>query len=257
MFEEPYRWVEAVRNRREYLEEQLASGSPVIGLPYRDGVLLATLGSGTPKLYEVYDQIAFGGMGHPTDLEKLRTSVLDLAHVEGFNRSPSDVNLPRLIKFGIAPAVKQAFEEILHAPFITKLLFAEITIPGCTPLFLRLNYDGVFEENEKFGVLAPTPFLADQMEKFIRSKGETASLPLNQALPIALRGWALSLVPPSDFDAKGETLPQEPLLDSLLKEKLSKLTLEVSLLDKTLPGTAKYRTLPRKELQPLLDEWLR
>jgi proteasome alpha subunit len=98
MYDEPFRWVEAVRNRHDYLEDQLSTGSPIIGLPYRDGALLATLGTGTPKLYEIYDQIALGGMGHPADLEKLRNVVLDVAHVEGFNRSPADVTLGRLMK---------------------------------------------------------------------------------------------------------------------------------------------------------------
>ena len=28
MIEEPYRWVEAIANRREYIETQLAAGSP-------------------------------------------------------------------------------------------------------------------------------------------------------------------------------------------------------------------------------------
>ena len=29
MIEEPYRWVEAIANRREYIEHQLAGGSPI------------------------------------------------------------------------------------------------------------------------------------------------------------------------------------------------------------------------------------
>ena len=41
MLEEPYRWVEAINNRREYVEDQLASGSPVVGTTYADGVLAA------------------------------------------------------------------------------------------------------------------------------------------------------------------------------------------------------------------------
>ena len=32
MIEEPYRWVEAISNRREYIENELATGSPTIGL---------------------------------------------------------------------------------------------------------------------------------------------------------------------------------------------------------------------------------
>ena len=74
MYEEPYRWIEAVGNRRQYLDEQFAKGSPVVALAYADGILVLTVSRGTPKLYEIYDRIALGGMGHPADLEKLRFS---------------------------------------------------------------------------------------------------------------------------------------------------------------------------------------
>ena len=40
MIEEPYRWVEAIANRREYIETQLAPGSPIAALSCRDGILL-------------------------------------------------------------------------------------------------------------------------------------------------------------------------------------------------------------------------
>ena len=90
MYEEPYKWVEAVGNRRQYLDEQFKQGSPVVALAYEAGILLLTVSKGTPKLYEIYDRLALGGMGHPADLEKLRFSLLEMAHVEGFNRSPSD-----------------------------------------------------------------------------------------------------------------------------------------------------------------------
>ena len=32
MTEEPYRWVEAISNRREYIEHQLSGGSPIVAL---------------------------------------------------------------------------------------------------------------------------------------------------------------------------------------------------------------------------------
>ena len=98
MYEEPYRWVEAVGNRRTYLDEQFRQGSPVVALGYDGGLLLTTVSKGTSKLYEIYDRIALGGMGHPADLEKLRFSLLEMAHTEGFNRSPSDVTGSRLVK---------------------------------------------------------------------------------------------------------------------------------------------------------------
>ena len=43
MIEEPYRWVEAIANRREYIETQIAGGSPIVALTYREGILLFTL----------------------------------------------------------------------------------------------------------------------------------------------------------------------------------------------------------------------
>ena len=30
MIDEPYRWVEAISNRREYIENELATGSPTL-----------------------------------------------------------------------------------------------------------------------------------------------------------------------------------------------------------------------------------
>ncbi|MBH0184408.1 MAG: proteasome subunit alpha, partial [Nitrospira sp.] len=100
MYEEPYKWVEAVGNRRQYLDEQFKQGSPVVALVYDSGILLLTVSKGTPKLYEIYDRLALGGMGHPADLEKIRFSLLEMAHVEGFNRSPSDVTGGRMVKYG-------------------------------------------------------------------------------------------------------------------------------------------------------------
>ena len=40
MLDEPYRWADAVSNRREYIEDQLRGGSPVVGLGYKGGALL-------------------------------------------------------------------------------------------------------------------------------------------------------------------------------------------------------------------------
>ena len=256
MYEEPYRWIEAVRNRREYLEEQLSAGGPIVALPYENGALLATLGGGTPKLYEVYDQIAFGGMGHPADLEKLRNVVLDSAHIEGFNRSPVDVTVQRLMKFGLAPMVKQAFEEILHAPYICKIVMAELSFPSGAPHFFQLNYDGVFEEREQGLILAPTPAVAQRMEAFLKGVGDPASLSLKEALRAALRTWAVSQLPVPEGEEK-ESAPKANRLDGLLKKALEDRVIEAALLDRTQPGSSKYRTLSKEEVQTLTHGWFK
>ena len=101
MLDEPYRFAEAVSNRRDYIEDQLRGGSPVVGLTYADGILFLTLGRGQQKIYETYDRIAMGSVGHPTDIEKLRQAAVDLASVVGFNYSDADVTLQQIVHFGL------------------------------------------------------------------------------------------------------------------------------------------------------------
>src|ERR1700738_4734155 len=63
MIEEPYRWVEATANRREYIETQLAAGSPIAAVGYRDGILFVTLGRARQKIFEIYDRIGMAVSG--------------------------------------------------------------------------------------------------------------------------------------------------------------------------------------------------
>ena len=49
MTEEPYRWLEAVANRRDYVREQLKGGSPVFAACLPEGILLLGVGSGQSR----------------------------------------------------------------------------------------------------------------------------------------------------------------------------------------------------------------
>src|SRR5947209_3801510 len=108
MIEEPYRWVEAIANRREYIEGQLAPGSPIAALGYRDGILFLTIGQTRQKLFEIYDRIGMGAIGHPGDIERLRMAAIELASTEGFTRSAADVSLRRLAHYSLSPVMKGA-----------------------------------------------------------------------------------------------------------------------------------------------------
>ena len=102
MTEEPYRWLEAIGNRREYIREQMRGGTPVFALSRPEGILLLGVGQGQSKVFEIYDRHAFAALGHPVDIEKLRQVAIEAAHLEGFNRSSKDVTLRRLISFALS-----------------------------------------------------------------------------------------------------------------------------------------------------------
>src|SRR6185503_5627945 len=142
MHEEPFRWVEAIANRREYIEDQLAPGSPIVALSYRDGILLFTLSRERQKIFEIYDRIALGGLGHPGDIERLRLAAIEVASTEGFARSTDDVSLRRLANYSLSPALKAAFEQIYGPPYLARMLFAELGRGTAPNTFLRLDYDG-------------------------------------------------------------------------------------------------------------------
>ena len=191
MYEEPYRWVEAIHNRRQYLQDQLKQGTPIVALSYPHGVAIVTFNRGTQKLYEIYDRIALAGMGHPADLEKLRFQMLDLAHVEGFQRSPSDVTGARLVKYGIAPVVKDAFEEIYKAPYISKILIAELGEKQTQDHFVRLDYDGGFEESTTAAVIGATVEVQSHMLAYLKTRHHDLGESLESVLNAALFTWAI------------------------------------------------------------------
>jgi proteasome alpha subunit len=270
MYEEPYRWVEAVGNRRQYLDEQFKQGSPVVALTYDGGILMTTVSKGTPKLYEIYDRLALAGMGHPTDLEKLRFSLLEMAHVEGFNRSPSDVTGSRLVKYGIAPVIKQAFEEVYKAPFIVRILVAELGQKPEKDALLTINYDGTFEETTGCAVLAATPAAQTKMTAYLKEQ-TPSTLTLGQAVDLSLRTWAIGSLAhqqeESDQRAEAESpasragssvaaTPGTDVLVEHVRGIASGRTVECAVLERQAPGTSKYRPLKPVDLSRLLPKAL-
>ncbi len=266
MYEEPYRWIEAVANRRTYLDDQFSQGNPLVAVSFSQGILLVTVNRGTEKIYEIYDRIALGGMGHPADLEKLRYTLLDMAHVEGFQRSPSDVTASRLMKNGLAPVIKQAFEEIFKAPYITKVLLAEVgTIKERDRLF-SINYDGMYEEQQEFALLSASSSIRESLAR--EWKSQESPTDLESALKVSLRLWGMASLlqraTPTETDEEASVpsstsstlpIPEGEAMTSKIRETLSKETLECVLLDRQSGKMETYRTLPQSELQNLVPQY--
>ena len=246
MLEEPYRWVEAINNRREYVEDQLASGSPVVGTTYADGVLLLTATPGPRKLFEVYDEIAFAAVGHPADIEKLRKAVIDIAHVDGFNLSANDVTLQRLVSFGIGPLMKAAFDEIFRSPFIARVLMAELD-PDGGDAFFTIDADGSFAQSGGAAAISGSAESAQAMAAQLQAANP--DLPLDQALGAALEVWGLGRL---TLNARDGEVPSAEAVRDFLKGDLQGLTIEAAVLDRDRVAKSKFRLLTAEQLaEPL------
>ena len=253
MIEEPYRWVEAIANRREYVETQLAQGSPIAAVGYRDGILFVTLGRARQKMFEIYDRIAMGAIGHPGDIERLRMAAIELASTEGFTRSAADVSLRRLAHYSLSPVMKAAFEQVYGPPYLARLLFAEIGSSPKEDLFLRVDYDGSIaadgltaQPRQRFAVLSGARQSAELMEKFLQKEHVTdAALP--EALNIALDAWSVGRLAMSESGAK--EIPDRDALGKHRAEQLANTSIEAAVLERGSKSAIRYRILTDEELR--------
>ena len=251
MIEEPYRWVEAVANRREYIETQLASGSPIAAVGFGGGILFVTLGRTRQKLFEIYDRIAMGAIGHPGDIERLRMAAIELASTEGFTRSAADVSLRRLAFYSLSPVLKTAFEQVYGAPYLARMLFAEIGSRPAEDLFLRVEYDGAIATNgaaagQNFAALSGTRTSIELMESFLQ-KEHDAGGSLRGAINAAFNAWLVG-----KMALGGDGIRELPGKETLLAERQKHSDangIEAALLERDGKSAIRYRTLTDAEVR--------
>jgi proteasome alpha subunit len=259
MIEEPYRWVEAIANRAEYIETQLAAGSPIVALGYRDGIVFLTLGKTRQKLFEIYDRIAMGAIGHPGDIERLRMAAIELASAEGFTRSAADVSLRRLAHYSLSPVLKTAFEQVYGAPYLARLLFAEIGAKQENDLFLRLDYDGAIATNsatfaqmrQDFGALSGTRQSTELMEKYLAGEHSVGAT-FERALKLALDAWIVGHLALGDGGVK--ELPSREKILAERKDRLRGAGVEAAVLERDDKTAIRYRPLSEGEIRAGLGD---
>ena len=110
-------------------------------------------------------------------------AAIELASTEGFTRSAADVSLRRLAYYSLSPVLKAAFEQVYGAPYLARMLFAEIGETPADDLFLvwsttarsRQMAGCVANRDAAFGVVSGTTASAELMESFLDKKHDPAS----------------------------------------------------------------------------------
>ena len=100
-----------VKDRAEYARKGIARGRSIVGLEAEEGVvLLAENPSRTlTKVSEIYDRIAFAGVGKYNEFESLRVAGIRHADVKGFQYGRTDVT---------AKSLASAFSQTLGNIFV-------------------------------------------------------------------------------------------------------------------------------------------
>ena len=141
-----------VRDRAEFARKGIARGRSIVAMEYREGILMLAEnpGGALHKISEVYDRIAFAGVGRYNEFETLRKAGVRQADVMGYLYSRDDVTA-----LGLATAFSQTLGVIFShetKPFEVELLICELGRDGQPNHMLQISYDGTLVDER--GVLA-------------------------------------------------------------------------------------------------------
>jgi len=139
-----------VRDKAEFARKGIARGRSIIAVEYAGGVLLLAENPSTAlhKISEVYDRIAFAGVGRYNEFETLRKAGIRQADLMGYLYSREDVTA-----MGLATAFAQTLGVIFTRepkPFEVEVLIVEISEEGDEHRLFRVTYDGTLYDERKF-----------------------------------------------------------------------------------------------------------
>ncbi len=216
-----------MKDKADYARKGIARGKSIVAFEYTDGILfIAENPSATlHKVSEIYDRIAFAGVGKFNEFEQLRIGGIRIVDVKGYSYSREDVTAKAL-----ANAYSQTLGNIFTAevkPYECEILVAAVgDKPGENELF-HILYDGSVTDREHWVAMGGQ---SEALGTYLQDKYPKKAPAL---------GTALKLGDEALKSIEGREMPPE--------------NLEVAVLDRT-RGRRKFRRLPNEDLRKLLRQ---
>ncbi len=145
---------QVMKDRADYARKGIARGRSLVALQYSDGIaLVAENPSGTlHKISEIYDRIAFAGVGKYNEFEMLKIAGIRHADVRGYQYSREDVTA-RALANGYAQTLGQVFTHEMK-PYEVEILVAQVgEQDGESNEMFHILYDGTVMDEHGFTVL--------------------------------------------------------------------------------------------------------
>ena len=214
-----------MKDKAEYARKGIARGRSIIAVEYRDGILLVAENPSTllHKTSEIYDRIAFAGVGKYNEFENLRIAGVRHADLRGYAYSRGDVT---------AKALANAYSQVLGGiftqdikPFEVEVLVVEVPEKnGGKSEIYHILYDGTIEDEVHYAAMGGQ---ADEIRRFLKENFHEG-MTLAEALQLGVRALTVT---------QNKTLDQTDL--------------EVAVLDQT-RERRKFRRLAAPELAEFL-----
>ena len=142
-----------MKDRADYARKGISRGRAAVACTYADGVLLCAENPSNTlrKLGEIYDRIAFVGVGKYSEFDQLRIAGVRHADLKGYSFSRDDVDALWLAN-QYAQTLGQYFTHEMK-PLEVEMIVAEIGEETASDQLFHLLYDGTVMDTRGFVVI--------------------------------------------------------------------------------------------------------
>jgi proteasome alpha subunit len=142
-----------MQDRADYARKGIARGRAMVACTYDEGILLCAENPSRMlrKISEIYDRIAFAGVGKYNEFDQLRIAGVRHADLKGFSFSREDVDA-RSLANQYAQMLGQVFTHEMK-PMEVEILVAEIGHDSVGDQLFHILYDGTLVDETGWCVL--------------------------------------------------------------------------------------------------------
>ena len=136
-----------MQDRADYARKGISRGRSLAAVEHQGGIALVAENASSTlrKVSEIYDRIAFGGVGRYNEFDQLRIAGVRYAELKGYQYSREDVDA-RSLANQYAQMLGQIFTHEMK-PMEVEIVVAEIDSDG-TPELYRIQYDGTVADEQ-------------------------------------------------------------------------------------------------------------
>lgn len=134
---------QAMKDRADFARKGIARGRALVALRFQDGIVLVAENTSQSlrKVSEIYDRIAFAGVGKYNEFDQLRVAGIRSAELTGYQYSRDDVDARGLAN-DYAQLLGNSFTHGMK-PMEVEILVAEVgTDGGSDDQIFHIMYDG-------------------------------------------------------------------------------------------------------------------
>ena len=142
-----------MKDRADYARKGIARGRALAALRYVDGVVIVAENASETlrKVSEIYDRIAFAGVGKYNEFDQLRVAGIRAADLKGFQYSRDDVDA-RMLANQYAQILGNIFTHEMK-PMEVEILVAEVGLDGAGDQMFHILYDGTVVDERNFAAI--------------------------------------------------------------------------------------------------------